>query len=464
MKIEVAMKLPPELDPEFVPAALWNREYRRLAAAAGERPLVLCLERANGTVSRFDTAILPESPEYDALTLRYVERIVKFLLWSRGGWKLTVAGSDRLAAELGKIYCDGGSRSFDWKIMGEKIYDRPFTIESCPYEAAPEAAEISVPLGGHLDGCRIGFDLGGSDRKCAAVIDGKTVHSEEVVWDPYFQKEIRYHYDGIVDSLKRAAAKLPRVDAIGGSAAGVYVDNQPRIASLFRGIPEEDFATKVRPIFLEIAAKEFPGVPFVVLNDGEVTALAGAVSFGSNALMGLAMGTSEAVGYVTKSGSLTDHLNELAFAPIDYRENDAPCDEWSGDAGVGALYLSQQAVGRLAGRAGFDFPAGTRLPEQLKLVQQAMAAGDLRAAAIYRTIGGYLGYALGHYAEFYQLEHLLLLGRVSSGEGGSVILESASEVLRREFPERKIEFHIPDEQFKRHGQAVIAASLPALGQ
>ncbi len=462
MNIEVTMKLAPELDPGFVPAALWNREFRRRAAAAGARRLALTLERANGSVSRFDTVILPESPGNDALNLRYVERIVKFLLWARGGWKLTVGGSGRIAAELRNIYSAGGERAFDHAIMGRKIYDRPFTVESVPYESAPQSSEISVALGGHLDGCRIGFDLGGSDRKCAAVIDGKTVHSEEVVWDPYFEKDIRYHYDGIVDSLKRAAARLPRVDAIGGSAAGVYVDNQPRIASLFRGIPEEDFASKVRPIFLEIAAKEFPGVPFVVLNDGEVTALAGAVSFGSNALMGLAMGTSEAVGYVTEAGSLTDHLNELAFVPVDYRETDAPRDEWSGDAGVGALYLSQQAVGRLTAAAGFDFPAGTRLPEQLKLVQQAMAGGDPRAAAIYRTVGSYLGYALGHYADFYKLEHLLLLGRVSSGEGGSVILDTAAEVLRREFPELAIEFHIPDEQFKRHGQAVIAASLPAL--
>ena len=234
--------------------------------------------------------------------------------------------------------------------------------------------------------------------------------------------------------------------------------------SLFRGIPEAEFATRVRPIFLEIA-KEFPGVPFIVLNDGEVTALAGAVSLGENGLLGLAMGTSEAVGYVRPDGSLTDHLNELAFAPVDYRTGaDAPRDEWSGDLGVGASYLSQQAVGRIAGKAGFDFPAGTPLPEQLKLVQKAMAEHDPRAATVYRTIGSYLGYALAHYADFYELKHLLLLGRVSSGEGGSIILDTAREVLKQEFPELAIGFHIPDEQFKRHGQAVIAATLPELAK
>ena len=200
-------------------------------------------------------------------------------------------------------------------------------------------------------------------------------------------------------------------------------------------------------------------MPFTVINDGEVTALAGAISMKRNALVGLAMGTSEAVGYVTPAGNLTDYLNELAFAPIDYREKDAPRDEWSGDCGVGANYLSQQAVGRLAPAAGFGFAKDMPLPEQLKAVQSAMAAGDERAAAIYRSIGVYLGYAAAHYADFYKVENLLLLGRVSSGQGGSIIIDGAKKVLEAEFPELSIDFLLPDETFKRHGQAVIAATL-----
>ena len=448
----------PELDPGFFPAAVWNRNYRELAAKQGSHPVALCLERANGAVSRLDTVLLDETPENAARNLRYIERIVKFMLWAYGGWKLTVAGAPAVAAELRRIYSPSGERAFDYDVMGRRVYDRPFTVEAVPFEAAPREAKLAVKLGGNFSGCRIGFDLGGSDRKCAAVIDGKTVHSEEVVWDPYFQSDINYHKEGILDSLRRAAAKLPRIDAIGGSAAGVYVDNQPRIASLFRGIPEADFASKVRPIFLEIA-KEFPGVPFTVINDGEVTALAGALSMKCDALIGLAMGTSEAVGYVTPEGSLTDYLNELAFAPVDYREDAAPRDEWSGDFGVGASYLSQQAVGRLAGAAGFDFDAAMPLPERLKAVQAAMAKGDERAAKIYRSIGIYLGYAVAHYADFYAVKNLLLLGRVSSGEGGSVIIDYAEKVLKQDFPELAITFHIPDETFKRHGQAVIAATL-----
>ncbi|MCQ2380240.1 MAG: hypothetical protein MJ025_04885, partial [Victivallaceae bacterium] len=439
--LNIDCKVKPELDPGFVPAVLWNRRFAELAAAdKGARRVALTLERPNGAISRHDAVVLSDSAANRKLNVRFVERIVKFMLWSFGGWKVGVYGAPELADELRAIYSANGERAFDWQVMGERIYDRDFTVTTGSYEDAPAEKKVSAKLGGNFDGCRIGFDLGGSDRKCAAVMNGKTVHSEEVVWDPYFQSDIEYHRAGIIDSLKRAAAKLPRIDAIGGSAAGVYVDNQPRIASLFRGIPEKDFATKVRPIFLEIA-KEFPGVPFVVLNDGEVTALAGAISLKRNSLIGLAMGTSEAVGYVTPDGNLTDYLNELAFAPVDYREEDAPMDEWSGDFGVGAMYLSQQAVGRLAPKAGFDF-GKMPLPEQLKAVQKAMAEGDKNAAAIYRTIGVYLGYAIAHYADFYHLENLLLLGRVSSGEGGSIMIETARELLKSEFPELKVDIHI----------------------
>ena len=458
-QINVISPIIPELDPGFVPAALWNREYRKLAASDGNAvKIAITCERSNGAVSRFDSMMLADTEENLELNFRYVERIVKFMLWAYGGCEVAIAGAPLVAAKLAEVYAANGERAFDYEVMGERIYGKEFKIVSIPYDQAKPEKNISMKLGGNFAGCRIGFDLGGSDRKCAAVIDGKTVHSEEVVWDPYFQKDVNYHREGILDSLRRAAAKMPRIDAIGGSAAGVYVENQPRIASLFRGIPEADFKDKVRPIFLEIA-KEFPGVPFVVLNDGEVTALAGAVSLQKNSLIGLAMGTSEAVGYVTPDGSLTDYLNELAFAPVDYRTDNPPRDEWSGDCGVGASFLSQQAVGRLVEAAGFKFPADTKLPEILKMVQAARAENDERASAIYRSIGVYLGYAIAHYADFYDLANLLLLGRVSSGEGGSEIIAEANRVLKEVFPELSVEIHIPDETFKRHGQAVIAASL-----
>ena len=452
----------PPLDPGFVPAALWNRAYReRCASEPGAHPLAIALERTDGTVSRFETRVLPHEGANIPLNTTYVERLVKTLLWARGGWRVTIAGDEAIAAALGAIYAPEGERKFDAEFMGRQVYGRDFVVEARPWPEMPAAREISVPLGRHLDGCRIGFDLGGSDRKCAAVQEGQVVFSEEVAWDPYFQSDPQYHFDGIQDSLQRAAAFLPRVDAIGGSAAGVYVNNEVRVASLFRGVPAEQFDARIRRIFFDLQ-KAWGGIPFEVVNDGEVTALAGSMSFGENGVLGISMGTSVAGGYVNAEGSIAPWLNELAFVPIDYRDA-GPLDEWSGDRGCAVQYFCQQGVARLAPLAGLEFPSEMKFPERLLEVQQLMAAGDERARRIYETIGVCFGYAIAHLADFYEIRSLLILGRVTSGEGGAIILGKAREVLAAEFPAlaAAIQLRTPDEKDKRHGQAVAAASLPA---
>jgi predicted NBD/HSP70 family sugar kinase len=452
----------PPLDSGFIPAVLWNGTYReRCEVEPGARPFAIALERTDGTISRYDTRVLPHTGANIPLNVKYAERLVKTLLWMRGGWRVILGGDGAIAESIRAIYSAKGARKFDFEFMGSKVYGRPMSIESCALDDVPAARETAIPLGRHLDGCRIGFDLGGSDRKAAAAIDGRVVFSEEIAWDPYFQSDPQYHYDGINGSLKRAAAHLPRVDAIGGSAAGVYVNNEVRAASLFRGVSPEDFEKRIRRIFFDLQ-REWGGIPFEVANDGEVTALAGSMSFGQNGVLGVSMGTSVAGGYVTLDGSITPWLNELAFAPVDYRD-DAPADEWSGDVGCAVQYFCQQGVARLAPLAGLRFPKEMKFAEQLVEVQKLMAAGDVRARRIYETIGTCFGYTIAQYADFYDLRVLLILGRVTSGEGGEIIIAKASEVLRAEFPElaERIALRTPDEKDKRHGQAVAAASLPA---
>jgi predicted NBD/HSP70 family sugar kinase len=187
------------------------------------------------------------------------------------------------------------------------------------------------------------------------------------------------------------------------------------------------------------------------------------MSFGENRVLGVSMGTSVASGYVTENGSITSWLNELAFAPVDYRQ-DGPVDEWSGDRGCAVQYFCQQGVARLAPLAGLSFPKEMKFAEQLVEVQKLMAAGDTRARMIYESVGVCFGYAIAHYAEFYDIGTLLILGRVTSGEGGNPVLAKAGEVLRAEFPTlaERIKLRTPDEKDKRHGQAVAAASLPKL--
>jgi len=458
--LPTAPKVPPDLDRGFVPAVLFHRAFDAIAAEAGGTLIRIALEQADGSTFRWQTTALPDNHPSAALNFLNLERQVKFLLWSRGGCRVYVDGPPALTTSLRAHYRDSETGRFDAEIM-RQVYGADLEVLRVSAKDLPGEKQQVVELGKHLEGCRIGFDLGASDRKAAAVVDGEVVFSEEVEWDPVPQRDPQWHFDQIDDTLRRAAAHLPRVDAIGGSSAGVYVNNQVRLASLFRGVPRDVFESRVTGLFLEL--KRRWNVPFEIVNDGEVTALAGSMALNDNAVLGIAMGSSLAGGYVTPKGHITSWLNELAFAPLDYQEN-AARDEWSGDVGCGVQCFSQQAVARLAPKAGLEMPAGMPFPDQLKRVQGLMADGDARAAAIYRTIGTYLGYAAALYARFYPLRHILVLGRVTTGAGGDLILDEARRVLSVEFPElaASLAFHMPDEKSKRHGQAIAAASLPAI--
>ena len=458
----VPPRVAPPLDPGFRPAALAaSRFASRVRAARSGRPVWLAVAQPGGTSSHHESWVFEDGPE-TASSARFVERDLTFLLWSRGGCSVHVDGPEWLTAALTRHFRTDPVGVFDAEMMGPTIYGAPFEVVSTPHADFPPESTAAVDLGGHLDGCRVGFDLGASDRKVAAVVDGVVQFSEETAWDPGRQSDPAWHFGQINESLRRGADHLPRGDAIGGSSAGAFVDNEPRVSSLFRGVPVDLFATRTRYLFRDLQ-HAWGDVPFVVVNDGEVTALAGAMRVGAGSLLGVAMGSSEAGGYVTSDRLLTSWLNELAFVPIDLSPA-APRDDWSGDAGVGAQYLSQRAVARLLPAAGIETPRDMDQPAQLVELQRLMARGDARAASVYETIGVYLGYALLQYARFYRIDHLLLLGRVTSGAGGDLIQETARRVLEAEQDRSatQITFHAASERDKRHGQAVVAASLPRI--
>lgn len=453
----ISANFPVPLDPQFQPAVLFNRNYIAAAKKSGRAvPLVLGLERECGLVSRYETIVVPEA---DAATLLYAERLVKFLLWARGGWKLHIGGPKQIVEFIRKNYSPRGARKFDCDMM-TAAYGKKFRVVLMAPERVPAAKETQTSAGGHLKGCRIGFDLGASDYKVSAVVDGEAIFTEETPWDPKSQANPDYHYHHIASALHRAAAHMPRVDAIGGSSAGIIVDNEIRVASLLRAVPKKLFPQAAK-IFKRFQHEW--NVPVVVMNDGDVTALAGALSLGSKGMLGIAMGSSEAAGFMDKQGRIPGWLNELAFVPVDYQPQ-AAVDEWSGDRGTGVMYFSQQAVNKLLPAAKIKLPGKMGLPERLKEVQSLMAKGDSRAAKIYETIGVYLGCALAQYAEFYDFRQALILGRVTTGKGGDIVIETARKILKQEFPQvaAKIELRVPDEKSRRVGQAVAAASLPAL--
>jgi predicted NBD/HSP70 family sugar kinase len=390
--------------------------------------------------------------------------MVKMLLWQKGGFRLWLFGPRNVCEYLEATFRSGGARDFDARFMA-RVYEKA-EFECCvvdSLEELPQENEQSRSVGGHLNGCRIGFDAGGSDRKVAAVIDGEEVFSSEVVWFPKNNDDPQYHIDGIVHSLTLAAQHLPRVDAVGVSSAGIFVNNRVMIASLFRKVSDPEFEAKIKNVYLDVPQRLFGDVPVVVCNDGDVTALAGAMNLGETSVLGIAMGTSEAVGYVDRDGLISGWLNELAFAPVDFSPQGARDDEWSFDTGVGSQYLSQDAVVRLAPRAGIALNASDAPAEQLRHVQELFEQGDDRPRAIFETIGVYLGYSMLYYAQVYEIKHVLLLGRVTSGRLGSILVKKAIEVMKAESPRlaSKIQVSLPDEASRRVGQAIAAASLPS---
>ncbi len=458
----VKPKIISQIDLNFKPPVLANRQFLNAVNKTKNPILVrISIERMNKESSTYETFVFPDYEDQFDANCYYIERLVKSLLWIKGGWKITFGGPKNLGEYLQKIYTKTGLRQFDVNFMS-RIYEKEFVVEIDESTNVNLSDEISKSIGKHLDGYRIGFDAGGSDRKVSAVVNGVAIFSEEVIWNPKLQSDPMYHYEGILASIKSAASKMPRVDGIGVSAAGVYIENKVMAASLFRKVPEDQFDKHIKNMFLKIA-EDLGNIPIEVANDGDVTALAGAMSLDENKVLGIALGTSQAAGYVDQYGNITGWLNELAFVPVDYNP-DASIDEWSLDYGCGVQYFSQEAAIRLAPKVGIVLDEKLTPAEKLAEIQNLLFKNDEKAGLIFDTIGIYLGYSIAYYAEFYDINQLLLLGRVTSGQAGQKIIDKANLVLETEFEDlaKKIKLSLPDEKNKRVGQSIAAASLPVI--
>ena len=454
--IEFQVNNAPPADEAYIPMEAALRAHQKSAEQDGGQMVSIAVRRAEDDVSVFDMR-LHKSEKFADADKTIAERVAKFMLWMKGGYEIAVYGGGAVGEYIAGAYREGGAREFDAVTM-ERVYERPFAVRLLPYSEKIENSERALPIGGNMTGCRIGFDAGGSDRKVSAVIDGEAVFSEEVVWHPKTQPDPQYHYDGILSALRDAKKRMPRVDAIGVSSAGIYVNNRCMIASLFIKVPKDLFDQQVKDIYVR-AAKEI-GAPLVVANDGDVAALAGAMGMGLKGVLGIAMGTSEACGFVDADVRVKGWLNELAFAPVDLSDG-AMVDEWSGDKGCGVKYFSQDGVIKLAGNLGVDLGAADTPAEKLKIVQGLAKEGDERAMSIYKSIGVYLGHAVALYNRFYGMQNVLVMGRVVSGAGGDVIVSEAWRVLCDEYSDvaKKTDILIPDEMTRRVGQSVAAASL-----
>lgn len=439
-----------KLDKNYYPMYLWQRDFLKGLSDNG-KPFILAIERGEGAVKRYATKV---GQDY-AKNVEYAERIVKFMLWAYGGYKFYVYGDKAVCDGLREIYSPKGARAFDYDFM-TNVYEKPLEFVCVEKEEdVPADCDHGIKGSAVNEGYRIGFDAGGSDRKVTACIEGKVVFEKEVVWFPKLNDDPEYHKAGIKHSIDMALEALGgRVDAIGVSTAGIVVDGEMRTASLFRLVPREIYKKEIGPIYLNLA-KEY-NCPVKVANDGDVASLAGAHSAGQGRVLGIAMGTSLAAGYVDKDNKILGYLNELAFVPVDANRASA-IDEWSGDTGVGVMYHSQDAVIKLAPEAGIELEAELSPAEKLKVVQKLANEGDERALAIFEKMGEYFGYTLLWFNEFYEIEKSIFLGRVASGKGGEVLLEKANSILKKECSD--IEIMLPDEMARRLGQSYTATLL-----
>merc|ERR1712178_540861 len=236
------------------------------------------------------------------------------------------------------------------------------------------------------------------------------------------------------------------------------------------------YKEKVVDIFTRISKEVAGDVPLKVINDGEVTALAAVQKIGKGNVMGISMGSSEGGGYANADGNLMGWINELCYIKLDMNPN-APSDPWTNcHTGVSHMYLGQRGATKNALKIIDDLPENYKYPHAdmctikhedhaqcLKLIQKAMENDPARASDLYITCGVYLGYGLAMYCEHYKIEHVMILGRVSKGKGGDLMLETASKVLATEFPDLpKITFHTADDHFKAVGQCIAAAALPTV--
>jgi hypothetical protein len=406
-------------------------------------------------------------------------------IWRCGATELQLAGPANLCETLKAAYSPGGTYAFEADVMPKAFGtpDKAFEVKVVGGAGElPEALDTPQVCGKDAGGNRLAFDLGKSDIKTVAIKDGEVLDSMETEWD-VTNPDPQYHYDAIVAAMKgtidRAKAKgFGDIQAVGGSATGtVSADNEATWCDIFPNVPPDVYKEKVVDIFKRIAKEVAGDVPLKVINDGEVTALAAVQKLGGKGnVLGISMGSSEGGGYANADGNLMGWISELCYMKLDMNPR-APTDPWTkgNHRGMSHMYLGQRGATKNAYKV-CEVPENYRYPHAdmctikhedhancLKLIQQAMKDNPEKTSDLYKTCGVYLGYGLAQYCEHYKIDNVMILGRVSKGAGGKVMLDTASEVLATEFPDLpKIEFHEADDHFKAVGQCIAAAALPVI--
>jgi len=476
--VEPKVKAP--LDAGFAPVVLAKRDYRK-AAADCKDTLTFALPRPQGC-ARGELKVFPEDdPRYGA-SIILAGVIIQETIWRCGATELQLAGPAKLCETLKTAYSAGGTYAFEAETM-PKAFGLSSAFEVKIVGAAadmPAGFDTPQECGKEANGNRLAFDLGKSDIKTVAIKDGEVLDSAETEWD-VTATDPEYHFEAIVKAMRatieRAEKKgFGKIEAVGGSATGtVSAANEATWCDIFPNVPPDAYKEKVVNIFARIAKEVAGDVPLKVINDGEVTALAAVQKIKKGNVLGISMGSSEGGGYANADGNLMGWINELCYMKLDMNPR-APTEPWSNcHRGLSHMYLGQRGATKNAHKICkvpdnyvYPHPDMCTIKHEdhaqcLKLVQAAFKDDPAKAGDLYRTCGVYLGYGLAQYTEFYKIDHVMILGRVSKGDGGDLMLKVAAEVLATEFPDLPpIQFHTADDHFKAVGQCIAAAALPVI--
>lgn len=475
----VRPKIPAPLDPNFCPLVLAKKNYMKMVGGSPQS-VEWALPRADGC-ARYKLPVFADSHEDMECSVYLAGVLIQEMIWQRSAKCLMLAGPKKCCEMLKAAFSKGGA--YEYEIMSMPNVcgtpDVAFEVKIVDVKDLPTGKDTPQVCGKDANGCRLAFDLGKSDIKTVAVKDGEVLYSKETEWD-VTNVDPDYHYKAIVDALNLAKASLPKVDAVGGSATGtVSGDNEATWCDIFPNVPPDVYKAKVVDIFKRMAKEVAGDVPLKVINDGEVTALAAVQKIGKGSILGISMGSSEGGGYANEDGNLNGWINEMCYIKLDLNP-EAPTDPWTKGChrGISHMYLGQRGATKLAAKAGVKVPENYVYPHPdmctikhedhaqcLKLIQEAMKdpAQEPKVRQLYETVGVYLGYGLAQYCEFYKIDHVMILGRVSKGKGGDLMLDVAKKVLMAEFPQfGHIQFHTADDHFKAVGQCIAAAALPTV--
>ena len=90
------LKVDIPLDTGFRPIVLEIRRMQEEVEKSGGQDIVIGVERTNNAIFVYKTKIFKDDAGRDADNFKFIERLVKSILWVAGGFRIIIAGSEKV--------------------------------------------------------------------------------------------------------------------------------------------------------------------------------------------------------------------------------------------------------------------------------------------------------------------------------------------------------------------------------